>query len=458
MAVPTYDELLAECKVTSLSMGQAFADDHLQKFSLQLDKWEKLARFMGIPTPDIENIKSQGDMEEQKSKMLVCWKQRLGSKATYEAMAKALLQIGRTDLAEWVIALRCQDIEGTPVDPPSSLDIKGTPVDKTEPSHDQVMPSSPDSEGTPVDNQMEPSQVTPSSSGSSSGIGEMSPRTPASLSPITVLSNPIVHTAQQEVVISHLRELQEEFHELVTYTESTLKKNKVCLETILRRFRSLPDALRRQHQTDENYLKIRKDILDSKSVKELFDNLTALKHWSYMIPDTLAHIVQDIRIDDNNIIQEKIDKYRKKLTDFKTKTELKDIIGLCFPVPDYCIELKMEVDGWEGKTIFEAEKATLNILRKATYCGGIGWKAVNPGSTRMVFVFLEPTADISIDGFIESCKDSGVISIQIDEKEVYKNNLPMEIYDSVRSKLKFDNNNHIHDVTHLSLLSLSDNR
>ena len=330
MAIPTYDELLANRRVTSSAMEQTFDSNDLQKFSLELDRWEKLARFIGIPNPEIEIIKSQEDMDEQKTKMLVCWKQRRGSLATYKAMARALLQIGRTDLAEKVIALRCQDI-----------DTEGTSVDK-------------------------PSQAMPTSPGSSSGIGEMSPRIPAS---ITVVSNPTVHTAQQEVIISHLKEFQEEFHELVTYTEFTLKKNEVYLGTILGRFRSLPEALRRQHQTDKNYLKIRKDVLDSKSIKELFDNLTALKHWSYMIPDTLAHIVKDVKIDD---IQQKIDKYRKKLTYFKTKTELKDIIGLCFPVPDYCIELTVEVIGWEDKTIAEAEMATLNMLRKTSYYGGIG--------------------------------------------------------------------------------------
>ena len=86
-------------------MEQTFDKDDLQKFSLELDGWEKLARFIGIPTPEIENIKSQGDMDKQKIRMLECWKQRRGSMATYEAMVRTLLTIGRTDLAEEVISL-----------------------------------------------------------------------------------------------------------------------------------------------------------------------------------------------------------------------------------------------------------------------------------------------------------------------------------------------------------------
>ena len=113
MAIPTYDELLAKSRVTSSAMEQTFDDDDLQKFSLELEKWEKLARFVGLPNPEIDNIKGQGDIDEQKIKMLVCWKQRRGSMATYEAMVRALLQVGRTDLAEKVVALlRCrQDSE-----------------------------------------------------------------------------------------------------------------------------------------------------------------------------------------------------------------------------------------------------------------------------------------------------------------------------------------------------------
>ena len=121
-----------------------------------------------------------------------------------------------------------------------------------------------------------------------------------------------------------------------------------------------------------------------------------------------------------------------KLEAFKTKTELRDMIGLQFPVPDYCMQLTVEVIGWENKTIGEAEMATLNILRKATYNGGIGMKAVSPGSTKLVFIFLEPSTDINTDRFSEACKDSGVISIKIHEEEVYKNDA-ISIHDSVSS-------------------------
>ena len=198
-------------------MEQTFDKDDLQKFSLELDGWEKLARFIGIPTPEIENIKSQGDMDKQKIRMLECWKQRRGSMATYEAMVRTLLTIGRTDLAEEVISLA------------SVAHREDTQTAGPGPSP-RVL-----------------NKATPPSPDNSSGIGEMSPQNSASLSPTTVMSNPSVHTAHQEFVISNLRELKEEFYELVNYTESTLMRNGVCLDTILRRFRMLPDSLGRWH-------------------------------------------------------------------------------------------------------------------------------------------------------------------------------------------------------------------
>ena len=97
----------------------------------------------------------------------------------------------------------------------------------------------------------------------------------------------------------------------------------------------LPQSIRRQQETDIDFKATRQRILDS-TTKELFNNLTALKHWSYMMPDTL---------------------------EYKANTKLRDLIGINFPVPDYCIELTMEVEGWEDKTIQEVENRAVNMVQ-----------------------------------------------------------------------------------------------
>ena len=386
MAVPTYDELLAHYDLDSSIMRETFDDKHLRQFSLKLDVWETLAKFLEMPNSDIMSIKSQGDVEVQKLRMLECWKQRCGSMATYEAMVKALLQISRTDLAEKVIKLRR-----------SSKDIPT--LETTSASQALSCPN-------------ESSLIAPTSPASSSGIDS-----PA----LSLLSLPATPSEQTAQVTSTLRELEEEFYDLVIFIEDTLENSKASLNTIIRRFRMLPQSVRRQHQTDENYKEIRKSILNSKTIKELFDNLTELKHWNYMTPDTLAHVIQDVKIDD---IHKKIKKYTGKLSAFKTNTKLRELVGRSFSVPDYCMELTMEVEGWEDKTIQEVENRAVNIVRRAVYssssgspCVSLGWKGVIPGSIKVTFILMESVKLIPE----RILQYSGVVSVQIDG-EIYQRN------------------------------------
>ena len=196
-------------------------DKHLRQFSLTLDTWEKLARFLGIPSPDITNIKSQGDAEEQKIRMLECWKQRCGSMATYEAMVKALLQISRTDLAEKIIKSRQPSKHNHTLE----IAIANQNVSCT----------------------IESGLTSPTSPTSSSGIEDAVSLAVAS--PRSLPATPSEQTTQE--VISTLRELEEEFYKLVTYIEETLEDSKVSLNAITKRFRMLPQSVRRQHETDE---------------------------------------------------------------------------------------------------------------------------------------------------------------------------------------------------------------
>ena len=379
MAVPTYDELLAHYDMDSSIMRETFDDKCLRQFSLMLDVWETLAIFLEMPNSDIANIKSHGDSVVQTLKMLECWKQRRGSMATYETMVKVLLQIKRTDLAEKIITLRHS---------PRALETTTTT--------NQTLSST-----------IESSLTAPTSSASSSRIEDAV--SIAAMSPLSLSATPSEQTAQK--VISTLRELEEEFYDLVIYIEDTLEKSQISLNAITRRFSMLPQSIKRQHETDENYKDVRRRILDSETVKKLFDNLTELKHWNYMTPDTLAHILKDVKIVD---VHKKIGEYKMKLTAFKANIKLQELIGISFPVPDYCIELAMKVEGWEDKTFEEVENRAVNIVRRATYSGNphvsLGWKEVNPGCIKMTFILMESIKLIP-EKFLE---ENGVLSVQID--------------------------------------------
>ena len=178
----------------------------------------------------------------------------------------------------------------------------------------------------------------------------------------------------------------------------------------------LPQSVKRLHQTDESYKETRQKILESETAKKLFDNLTELKHWNYMTPDTLAHILKDVKIDD---IHKRVNKYKDKLMAFKTNTKLKELLNTSFPVPDYCMELTMEVEGWEDKTIQEVENRAVNIVRQATQSScphlSLGWKGVNPGSIKVTFILME-----SINLIQEKIlHDNEVVSVQLDGDKVH---------------------------------------
>ena len=387
MAVPTYDELLGHYEVEKSIMKQTFDDEHLREFSLIMDTLEILATFLEIPNSDITAIKNQGTVIEQRIKMLECWKQRRGFKATYEEMVKALLKINRTDLAGRVITIRRYS------------------------NTVRVLETATTNQSLPFPR--ESSLTSPTFPASSSGKDEASLQT--AISPLSLSAIPNESTTQD--VIPTLKEFEEDFYQLVVFIEQTLESSKVSLDTMTRRFRMLPQSVKRQHETDENYTATRKKILDSKTIKQLFDNLTKLKHWNYMTPDTLAHIVKDVNIDD---VHKKINKYQVKLMTFKAATKLKELLGISFPVPDYCIELTLKVEGWEDKTIQEVEDRAVNIVRRAAYSGSphvrLGWKGVIPGCMNVTFILLE-SLNVIPENFFE---DNHVISVQIDGSSLHR--------------------------------------
>ena len=381
MAVPTYDELLAHYDVEKSIMKQTFDDKHLRQFSLIMDTLETLAMFLEIPNSDITAIKSRGTVIEQRMKMLECWKQRCGFMATYEAMVKALLKINRADLAGKVITL--------------GRSSNAVPLLETATTN-RSLPSNSES-----------SLISPTFPTGSSGIEEASLQ--KAMSSLSLPAIPNESTTQN--VIPTLKELEEEFYHLVVFIEETLKHSEVSLDTITRRFRMLPQSVRRQHETDENYTATRKKILDSKTIKELFENLTELKQWNYMTPDTLAYIVKDVTIDE---VHKKINDYQVKILAFKAATKLKELIGISFPVPDYCMEITMTVVGWEDKTMQKAEDRAVNIVQRTASSGSpqvrLGWKGVFPGSINVTFILMESVRVVPEKIF----EDNQVVSVQID--------------------------------------------
>ena len=78
-------------------------------------------------------------------------------------------------------------------------------------------------------------------------------------------------------------------------------------------------------------------------------------------------------------------------------------------------------EGWEDKTILDAEKSAVNIIKRTTYSGQnipIRWKAVSPGSIKLVFVLMTYVG-LGTEKLHKVCQESGVTKMCIDDCVFY---------------------------------------
>ena len=395
MATLSYAELLTHKGIENSKMQQVIRECDLFDFSLKLDNWEMLAHSLEMEETDIEGVKTQQHvhMGKQRFEMLKCWKQKCGPRATYEKLTKALIRLERTDLAEILVTLAVSES--------SSVDQRVVvTTDQCTPSIANAGASTPQTSHSDVETS--PDSVT-------KPVRTRIVIAPCDLPPSLDIT-PII------------RDLEDEFCTLLIEVEELLCENATQVSALLRRFRFLPVSVKRQHEADPNYDITRQKILKSGTIEELFDSLSQLMYWNFMMPDTLYQIVKDVGVND---IREKIQKYSVKLSAFKTSTKLKDVIGISFIVPDYCIRLTMKVKGWEDKTIEEAEIAACNTLQRhemppaSGHPIHVGYERVSVGCIELTFILLEPikiAPEITLDPEI---KHDGIISIKLDGDILY---------------------------------------
>lgn len=222
-----------------------------------------------------------------------------------------------------------------------------------------------------------------------------------------------------------LQTLYDDFFALTNKAEDLLREKNVELSVITRRLRMLPDSIKKyMQQTGEtSHLNIRQRALSAETSKQLFDNLTELKHWNFMTPEILTHIVKDVSLEE---VHFKIDMYMRKLVDFKTKTKLKDLIGLQFHLPDFysnIIELNIKVQGWKEKTTNDAEILMDRLLKRVGYQGTnlSGLQGVKQGCIELTYVLLEPidASAFSNKELFDTYETNGILSISADHIIVY---------------------------------------
>ena len=82
-------------------------DQHLSKIAEKIVTWEHLARRLGLTEAKIEEIKrnNENNYLEQKDQFLIKWKEKFGSKATYNVLLKHLEECEMREQAEELIAI-----------------------------------------------------------------------------------------------------------------------------------------------------------------------------------------------------------------------------------------------------------------------------------------------------------------------------------------------------------------
>ena len=81
------------------------SDQHLKNIAKELTQWRLTASWLGLKTiVDDLDKDVRFDEKDKRQRMLEGWQEEKGTKATYWALAEALLQVGRTDLAEKLLS------------------------------------------------------------------------------------------------------------------------------------------------------------------------------------------------------------------------------------------------------------------------------------------------------------------------------------------------------------------
>ena len=77
-------------------------DDDLERLSKKLGgKWKALTKYLGFDQDDVDVFDiNENKVEDKSYRMLLTWKRRKASSATFKVLYKALCHIGRSDLAE----------------------------------------------------------------------------------------------------------------------------------------------------------------------------------------------------------------------------------------------------------------------------------------------------------------------------------------------------------------------
>ena len=102
IARPSLDDLLRG--VPPDKLNQPCSDEHLCEIALDITEWQSIAPLLGVSEKEITD-KYPNQLKKRKIEMLRKWRERCGSRATYQALVEVLWQREKIKQVEKVCSL-----------------------------------------------------------------------------------------------------------------------------------------------------------------------------------------------------------------------------------------------------------------------------------------------------------------------------------------------------------------
>ena len=102
---PSLEDILEDVPHEKLNLwlNQPCSDDHLCEIALSISDWQSVAPFLGLTDVLEEQIeRDYANTKLQRIAMLRTWRRKFGQTATYRALLRTVLRLGRADIAETV--------------------------------------------------------------------------------------------------------------------------------------------------------------------------------------------------------------------------------------------------------------------------------------------------------------------------------------------------------------------
>ena len=108
---PTYEAMLEHHNLSSSQLQVQCPDHVLRSLAKKMTRWKNIAVDLEVDESAVETIEKEKDEEGKGRKLLERWKEIFGHEATFERLARCLVNSKRANLADFVCE-ECKKLVG----------------------------------------------------------------------------------------------------------------------------------------------------------------------------------------------------------------------------------------------------------------------------------------------------------------------------------------------------------